>query len=180
MQGQVLLRLGRAVDLHLVKVQPCPLGKLNTDIPGLLAPYDRAERLVVRVASKDRAVVLVDRPPGLAVVAEHHVQPGRTLADLAAVVDHHAVELENLLEVHLPPGLVVLVGVEAEAAVLDRVAAAGRVVLGQHRAGRGLRRAAGRAEELTLPLLLKPLGKRLGRRRHGQAARRHHRRQPSY
>jgi len=94
------------------------------------------ERLAVGVAVEGRAVVLIHAVKRRAVVRDQHHDARTARREVAtAVVENHAAQRQHVAEVDLPPGLLLVQGVEAPLAVLDAVTGAGGVALLRHGPG---------------------------------------------
>ena len=132
-EGDVLVRVGRAVDLHFVQVEEDRrlAGDLDADEAGFeLLVEGHLQRLAARGAAEVSALVVVTLRPGLGVVGGEDPQVvGVVDARLVVqpVVDHDPRDPLPGAEVDLPPGVRLLRGVEGIAAVPDAVDRAARV-----------------------------------------------------
>ena len=120
------------VDLHFVEVQAALAGQLQSHVARRPPVQRHDQRLPVGKAVKRPAVVLVGELEVLAVVGQQdHELHGAGGRAVEAIEEHDAIDRQGLAQIDLPPGIWLLVGMEAPVAILDAVAAA---------AGVGLRR----------------------------------------
>ena len=127
-QGDVVVRAAR-VDLDLVQVKVAPAGQLQPHEPRFGAVQRHAQRFPVGMAEELGAVVLIDAAEIPAVVREQDQDaagPGREAA-IASVVQHDAVQRRRMLQINLPPRLLLVLGMEAPFAVFDAVDGARRI-----------------------------------------------------
>ncbi len=130
-QGQVAILSG-CVDLHFVEIEAALGRQLHSHVARRPPVQRHYQRLPVGKAVKQAAVVLVGELKVLAVGGEpdHELHAARRRA-VEAIKEHDAIDRPGRAQVDLPPGIRLLVGMEAPVAILDAVAAA---------AGVGLRR----------------------------------------
>ena len=126
-QGDVLAAAG-CIEFDLIEMEVVAARQLKTDKPGPSAIQGDIQGFFVAMPEEDAAIVLINHFECFAVLRNQDGQARGPQRETFAIVDEQAIQRDRVPEVHLPPRLSLVLGMEAPLAVYDPVTGTGGIL----------------------------------------------------